>query len=208
MQYLVKIFIFSTLFLMAMHSHSQVTGIQYSILFNAETQLFDCYIYIDEGQTSNTRDRVQFNSQYSLMIPTGYNLKIESNHMPLLNNRNFEGDVPIEWTVSSKLTSPEVSPDFDFYGITPTLAPVGFYNKLQKGDFVKLFSLRIEGENFDPILVRIFDNQLDPKSFEFGMLNGDFSNGFTIGGYEQLYKGIKLMNQVEANYIPLDEKNK
>lgn len=204
MQYLVKIFIFLSLVLSAVHVHTQVTSVQYAILLNSNTNLFDCFISVEKGQASTVRDRVQFNAQYSLIIPTGADVKIESCYMPLINNQNYSGDQPIKWDITSRLTSPAVTPGFDYYGITPTLAPAGFYNELERGDLVKLFSLKIEGEDIDFDKVRIFDNELDPKSHETGMLNGDFSNGFTMGGYHQLYDGIKIINQEEANYTSLE----
>lgn len=205
MKYLVKIFIFSSLLIGALHVQAQVTGIQYAILFNSETQLLDCYIYIDEGQANSTRDRVQFNAQYSLVIPTGATVNIESSYMPLTDNQQFLGTKPIEWNIASRLTAPEVIPDFDLYGITPTLAPAGFYHKMKKGDLVKVFSVKVEGEDIDMDQVRLFDNDLDPKSHAKGMNNGDFSNGFTMGGYHQLYKGIKTIFQEEADYSSLEK---
>ena len=39
------------------------------------------------------------------------------------------------------------------------------------------------------------------------MKNGDFSNGFTIGGYQQVYKGIKNMNQKEVNQLFFEDNN-
>lgn len=111
----------------------------------------------------------------------------------------------MEWAISSKVTSPSVSPEYDFYGITPKLAPAGFYNTLKEGDLIKLFSVRIEGDEFDHSMVRIFNNENDPRSFEEGMLNGDFSNGFTLGGYTQLFKGIRTMSFEGGNLSSLDD---
>lgn len=204
MKYLVRIFIFSTLLLSAMHLCAQVSSIQYAILLNSESSLIDCYMYVHEGQANTSRERVQFNAQYSLMIPTGAEVDIASSYMPLVANQNLAGGQPLKWIISSKLNSPEINPGFDFYGITPTLAPAGFYNNLKQGDLVKLFSLKITGEEIDLNMVKIYDNDSDPKSFDQGMKNGDFSNGFTMGGYQQLYNGIININQEEANYTSLD----
>jgi len=204
MQYLVKIFIFSSLLLCAVHLHAQVTSVQYAILFNSTTNLFDCYIYINEGEASEVLERVQFNAQYSLIIPTGAEVSIASSHNPLINNQSFQGTQPLKWDITSSLKSPKAYPEYDFYGITPTLAPAGFYNDLVQGDLVRIFSLRIEGNNIDYDQVRLYDNETDPKSSDMGMMNGDFSNGFTMGGYHQLYNGVKNINQAEVNYISLE----
>ncbi len=204
MRYLVKIFIFSSLLLSVQHLPAQVTSVQYALLHNQSTNLLDCYIYIDEGQATTVRERIQFNAQYSVLIPTGAEVNIESSYMPLTHNQTFTGENPLKWVITSNLQSPEVYPEFDFYGITPTLAPAGFYNKLSQGDLVKLFSLNVEGKDIDLDQVRIYDNSTDPKSHDDGMNNGDFSNGFTMGGYQQLYTGIKNINQDEANYTSLE----
>ena len=205
MDYLLKIFIFSTLLVWAASTTAQVTGVQYAILYNTETELLDCFIYIDKGETNTVRDRVQFNAQYSLIIPTGATVSIESSDMPIINNQQFSGTKPVEWTISSSLIAPESLPEFDLYGITPALAPAGFYNNLKKGDLVKIFSVKIKGETIDIDQVRLYDNIQDPQSHDKGMQNGDFSNGFTMGGYIQLYNGIKIINQEEANYTSLDK---
>ena len=208
MKYLLKIFIFLTLLICVKQIDAQITSAQYSLVYNSDTNLFDCFLYILKGNASTVRQRVQFNAQYSVVVPSGAKVNVEDTNMPLIDNQKFEGTQPIAWAISSKLTSPIISPHVDIYGITPSLAPTGFYNKLSKGDLIKLFSLKIEGENIDPKKVRLFNNDIDPKSYEKGMRNSDFSNGFTIGGYHQIYKGIKNINQEEANLLVLDDRNK
>jgi len=204
MQYFLKIFIFSTLITSAAQLHAQVKSVQYSILFDSNTNLFDCYLYISEGQANSAKQRIQFNAQYSLIIPTGAAVSIESSYMPLINNQTSTGKESLQWEITSSVNSPKGFSEFDFVGITPTLSPLGYYNNLQAGDIIKLFSLKIEGEDIDLDLVRIFDNEADVKGLSNRMRNGDFSNGFTMGGYHQLYKGIKKLNQEEANYTSLD----
>jgi len=184
--------------------YAQVTSIQYALLLNPNTNLFDCFLYVEEGEANTTRQRVQFNAQVSLLIPTGAEVNIASCYMPLVDNQSFKGVAPLQWVITSLLKSPEINPEFDFYGITPTLAPAGFYNKLKSGDLIKLFSLSVEGEEVDLNQVRLFDNDLDPKSGDSGMRHGDFSNGFTMGGFSQLYNGIKTINQAELMYTSLE----
>lgn len=198
MDYLLKIFIFFSFLICAKQIVAQVTGVQYAIVHDSDRDLFDCFLYINEGSASSTIERVQFNAQYSLVVPTGVVVNIMSSHMPLIDNQNFKGTQSIDWTISSKISSPDILPEMDFYGITPNLTPTGFYNKLSEGDLVKLFTVKVEAEDLDLKQVRIFDNDSDPKSRALGMQNGDFSNGFTMGGYHQIYNGIKIINQEEA----------
>jgi hypothetical protein len=207
MKYLFKIFIFLTPLICAKQIDAQVTGVQYAIVYNSETSLFDCFLYIQEGEASTTRQRVQFNAQFSVIVPTGAQVSVEQTYMPLVDNQKFKGTQPIKWAISSKLTAPEILPEIDLYGITPSLAPAGFYHKISKGDFIKLFSLRIEGENIDPSKVRLFNNDTDPKSYAQGMLSSDFSNGFTMGGFYQIYKGINNINRNAVNAVILNDKN-
>jgi hypothetical protein len=208
MKYLLKIFILLTLLICVKQLDAQVTGVQYAIIYNSNTNLFDCFLFILDGEASTVQQRVQFNTQYSVIVPNGAKVNVERTIMPLVDNQKFEGTQPIAWAISSKLTSPSISPDIDIYGITPNLAPTGFYDKLSKGDLIKLFSLKFKAENIDLNKARIFNNDNDPKSYELGMGNGDFSNGFTIGGYHQIYKGIKNMNQDKANLLVREDRNK
>ena len=200
MKYLFEIFIFSILLSSTSVLGAQVSGVQYGISYNTETFNLDCYLYISEGSAFSVRDRVQFNSQFSLLIPSDIKVDLASSYMPLVDNQNFLGSVPLQWGITSKIVSPESMPDFSFYAVTPTLAPAGFYNNLEEGDVLKLFSLNVEGNPQDINKIRIYDNNHDPKSHDAGMLNGDFTNGFTIGGFQQVYKGIKLINKDEINY--------
>ena len=208
MKYLLKIFIFSTLLICVNQIFAQVTGVQYAIDYNSDAKLFDCYLYILEGDASTVQERVQFNAQYSVIVPKGTKVNVDHSNMPLVYNQNFEGTQPMEWAISSQIKSPIIIPEVDIYGITPSLAPAGFYNILSKEDLIRLFSLRIEGENVNLNNVRLFNNDHDPKSNELGMQNGDFSNGFTIGGFSQVYRGIKNINQGETNLFTLEDKNK
>ncbi len=114
-------------------------------------------MYIDEGQANSTRERVQFNAQYSLIVPTGAKVNVVDSYMPLIDNQKLTGIESTQWAITSLVKSPEIYPEFDFIGITPTLAPAGFYNILKKGDFIKLFSLSIEGEGFnmDQVILQI-----------------------------------------------------
>ena len=199
MNYLFKIFICVTLLCSAVSSKAQVRGVQFALAYNSLTNLFDCFLYVKEGSAQSTIERIQFNAQFSLVVPTGSTVEVRETHMPLVDNQLLKGVLPIKWAITSKLSSPQIAPDIDLYGITPNLAPAGFYNELEEGDFVKLFSVAVEAEALDYSQVRIFDNQKDPKSYQIGMKNGDFSNGFTMGGYLQLYKGIKDIGLTNLN---------
>ena len=184
MKYLLRIFILFSLHGCVLQMHAQLLEVKYALSFNPSTNLFDCYLFVEEGKATTVFDRIQFNSQFSLTIPTGADVEVATTYMPLIDNKDYQGSNPIQWNITSKLVAPEIAPHLDFYGITPNLAPVGFYNNLQKGDLVKLFSISVEGIDRDIKNVKIFNNENNLRIKEV-----DFSNGFTAGRFEQLYKG-------------------
>ena len=157
----------------------------YLMKYNCETNLYDVYIDILDGSATTIPQRAQFNSQISFVVPTGESISIVDNYMPLQNNQQYEGTVPLEWLLGTGKISPEEQPESDFYAVTPVLSPASFYNDLNEGDLVHLFSISVgDSEQFDE-RVRFFNNNNDPDFSEPGQ--GDFSNGFTLGGATQLY---------------------
>ena len=61
------------------------------------------------------------------------------------------------------------------------------YNNLAAGDTAKIFSIAVDTIFNCSQGIRIFENGVDPDSDAPGMNGADFSNGFTIGGFTQLY---------------------
>jgi len=165
---------------------AQVQGVDYLMEFNCETNKYDVSIVILSGSATTIPQRVQFNSQISILVPTRSPFVITDNYMPLQNNQNFTGTIPLEWAFGGEVYAPAAQPQNDFYSIVPTLAPASFYNNLQPGDIVTLFSFTSDGYSPE---VRFFENGVDPGPSAPGMIGADFSNGFTIGGLNQLYNG-------------------
>ena len=168
---------------------AQVTGVNYQILFNPATCLFEGRLIINSGSATSPIQRAQFSAQYSIIVPTTSTLTLVSNHMPLQNNQNFGGIHPTVWFVSSYIQNPASLPDYDIYSITPSLTPTSFYNTLNTGDTIHLFSFSVDPLPPCASGVRPFENGVDPGSSAPGMNGGDFTNGFTIGGASQKYEG-------------------
>ncbi len=168
---------------------SQVTSVNYQLKFNTSTCMYDFCILIESGETTSTIHRIQFNSQISIVVPTGSVIEAPINHMPLQNNSNYTGTVPQPWTIASIIISPECQPESDFYGIIPQLYPTSHFNNLTIGDTVLLFSLPISPIT-DSDDIRIFIDGIDPDSSGEGMQGSDFSNGFTMGSSVQLFNTI------------------
>ncbi len=178
---IISIFI---LFSLQFQSYSQVEGLDYQLRYDLIDEEYDCYIIINSGSAISQQSRTQFNAQYSIITPTGGSLSITNNYMPLIDNANYDGIEPIEWSVSHTVISPVVNPSIDLYSIIPRLTPTSRYNDINTGDTIKLFSFIVEGISPCSAL-RLVDNDIDCSN---GCEGGDFSNGFTIGGYNQLYE--------------------
>jgi len=167
--------------------NAQIEELKYLMKFNCETSLYDVMLKVEKGSAENIIERAQFNSQISIVVPTGKVLTLENPQLPLQDNQNYMGTTPMVWNLSTPIVSPEGCEGFDFYSIMPSLTPASFYNNIDEGDKVLIFSFSL-GENteFDET-VRFFDNGTDPKKSMFE--GSDLRNGFAIGGSKNLYRG-------------------
>jgi hypothetical protein len=183
---LLQVMVFTLLFSSA---YSQVRQVNYRLKFNEQTDLFDCYLVIKEGNATSLKDRAQFNAQYTLLAPAGSKVSLVKNYMPIQNNQDYKGIKPLEWTISNAVKRPVADPFNDYISIIPSLSPAAFYNDLKEGDEIKLFSVSIYPITDCGASVKIFEQGVDLHSGERGMAGGDFSNGFTMGGVQQKYAG-------------------
>ncbi|HRD06849.1 MAG: hypothetical protein U0V54_08245 [Saprospiraceae bacterium] len=165
---------------------AQVTAASYELVYNEKEKQFDVYLVVLEGSAQTTRHRVQFNSQISLVVPTGTTLEIVKNHNPFQDNQQYKGTVPLIWELVKPLIAPSPSPKSDFYAVRPVLFPSSFYNDVSQGDKIKLFTFKAVTDM--PEEVRLYNNGVDPGPEVNGMLGRDFNNGFCMGGPAQLYK--------------------
>jgi uncharacterized protein YjdB len=183
-----KLLIFSTLLLFVGSISAQVTGVNYQLKYDTVDCQYDAFLIINAGDASSISERVQFNSQFSVIVPTGTTVTVDTSYMPLLNNSLYAGTVPIDWQKGSVVVNDPALPGYDFISITPYIDLQTFsYNDLNAGDTIKLFSL-----NTSPIVscgdeIRMFENGVDPSSSDLAG-GTDFSNGYTIGSTDQLYE--------------------
>ncbi len=167
--------------------NAQVKSVKYELKHNQQTGLFDCYLLIDEGNAISKRERLQFFSQISLVVPTNSIVKVEKTYMPLQNNQEYKGTTPIEWDLQKPLRAPSASPKMDFYSLVPVLSPSAFYNDIKQGDKILLFSVNVKTDKLDD--VRLYNTAIDPDATAIGMKGRDFTNGFCIGGAQNYYTG-------------------
>lgn len=185
-----KILIFTVaLFINLNMIMSQVESVNYKLQYNNDSGLFDCYLVVNEGSAKNTRDRAQFNAQITLVAPKASNVYITESYMPLINNQDSRSTVPANWEVSNEIESPNQLKEMRLVSIFPELLPTAFYNDINTGDEIKLFSFKVTPMVDCAKDIRFYNNNQDPASVGKGMGGSDFRNGFTIGGVDQKYAG-------------------
>lgn len=166
-----------------------VSSVDFALKYDPMTCWYDFHIIIQEGYAEGIGQRTQFSSQISMVIPTGSTIEIVQLYMPLRSNQSYNGSVPTDWNLGPTISNPASSPNNDFISITPSISPSSQYNNIYAGDTIKLFSVAIAGAPNCGEGIRLFENGVDPNSGDAGMDGADFSNGFTIGGFAQLYNG-------------------
>lgn len=172
------------LFLFSLLSFSQVSSVNFLLNHNCETNLYEVKLKILGGSAVTTPERSQFNSQISMVIPTGLDFEIVERFNPIKNNQNYDGTDATNWSKFSPVVSPPEQPENDFYSISPQLAPASFYNNLSTDDEVLLFSCKIGIDTEYNPNIRFYDNENDPAIQSAG---SDFRNGFAIGSPIQIY---------------------
>jgi hypothetical protein len=166
---------------------AQITELKYLLQYNCETNHYDVKIKIIEGSANSVLGRVQFNSQLTVLVPTGMSFEIVDRYQPIQNNQTYEGTEPNEWNTFSPIYSPEGHEKYDFYSIAPKLAPASFFNNVEEKEEVILFSFAVDGEAEYDDRIRFFDNAIDSK---LSMFEGaDLRNGYSVGGATNRYNG-------------------
>lgn len=158
----------------------QVTSVQYDLIFNSTESAYDLYLVVVDGQTKSPKHKIQFNSQVSLVVPSGSDVQILDSYMPLLDN-----SLAVHWNIYNKEASPSIDPLHDYISISPAINHTAYYEELAAGDKVKLFSVGIKRNKNRTNEIRLYKNGVD-KIIE----GSDFSNGFSLGGSDQIYSGI------------------
>ncbi len=183
--------IFTIIFSIAISSNlfSQIKKMQYQLRYNAADTSYAMYLVVKEGNGILSKDRVQLNSQISIVVPNGTDLSLKNFFTPLANNVNYGGTRAMKWKVSSVVLSPKIQPANDFIGIVPELSNGAYwFNDLKQNDSVKMFTFKVFPMPTCLGDVRLFVNGVDPNSSAPGMGGGNFSNAFTIGNlFNQTY---------------------
>lgn len=125
-------------------------------------------------------------SQISLVLPS-------SVLVDKIQIRNIDGG---SWEDNSVVQAPEVSPESSYHGVSTG----GDKTNLVEGSESVLFYFSLS-KKVNPDLVRIFDNEKDPKSDTKGMMGGDFRNTIVdMSGrdwFSEVYAIEKTKNEVK-----------
>ncbi len=181
-------------------SFGQITGVQYIMRYDTTLCRFDVSIKITGGQAEGFRATSQFNSSISIIVPKISRIRVLENFSPI----QPEGEIN-RWVAKPPIIGPAVTPDLTYYLITPETSPTATLannptNILSTGDEIKLFAFSVTPMPTSCIdSVRFFRNNNikgepveggDPTSSAAGLQGGDFNNGFSIGGIDQLFEGV------------------
>ena len=93
-------------FLITQIGYTQIQSVDYSLRYNSETCLFDCYLIVNEGNTKTTVSRAQFNSQVTIVVPVTSNVFVEESFMPLKDNQTLRSAEPVSWEITNELEQP------------------------------------------------------------------------------------------------------
>lgn len=185
-----RIFLFAAFLcciFLTQRAQAQVTSVNYRLVYNVDSCWYDALLIINAGSATTAAQRTQFNSQFSVVVPTGTSVTVARTYWPKVGNATYSSTTPTAWNKTSIILSPAAAPESDFYSLVPVIAPAAHYNNLNSGDTIKLFSLNVSSITDCGSGIHIFENGVDPSSSAAGMQGSDFSNGFTIGGGLQRY---------------------
>ena len=96
---------------------SQVMEVDYLLQYNPETCLYEACIVIVSGSATTYPQRIQFNAQYTIVVPAGTTLTIDTLLNAKENNQFYTGTIPCLWEFSSFEYAPHAQPQSDFYAI-------------------------------------------------------------------------------------------
>ena len=177
---------------------AQVEGVSYALSFNASTSSYDCFLIIEKGEAFSKLHRIQFNSQISIVTPAGSTLEVSKSFMPYLGiDQNRK---PLEWMITDMVSAPREDLFHDYYSISPNISQTSIYNNISEGDKLKLFSLKAISKENKESIIRFYENGKDIN------INGtDFSNGFSLGSSNQIFKGIVMTENDDVGYYVQQE---
>ena len=188
-----SLLLFAFLFISTI-TFSQVTIINYELVYNGTTDLFDCKMTIDNGSAISAADRLQMDAQFSIVVATGTTIAVAENFLPIYNNETYTGTIPMTWSIDNIEVNPAELSGYDIIGIVPDIGgQPAHYNDLTCCLTFTLFSLSAVGGDICELSLRVFENDVDPTSLPSG---NDFSNSMMIGNTNEIYDGNNIFDDI------------
>ncbi len=183
----------------AFNLNGQITKTKFFVQYNSNCDLFQCKLIVDEGfATEQKFSRLVIGSQYSVVVKSGLEIKIENFHNPKISESNKAQN----WMIGTTRIAPTAQPQSDFYSITNGITPASFLGNVQRGDTILLFDIKVTAGDYSPMDVRAFDTGIDPDKTAPGMGSQNYNCSFNI-----LSSGDTYIGNMPSNYYLQTEIN-
>ena len=170
-----KVFVLLICMLQMQQAYSQVLSVNYQLEYVDSSAHYNMNLIINSGFATSYLDRIQFNSQYTLIFPDSLNFNFVEFLMPLKDNSNTTGTVPTTYFEHAS----EDQLGYTYLALRPTISPICAYNNISAGDTIPLFIFDMGGYHQE---VRLLENGVDNPP-----TSSDYLQGFIIGGFTQKY---------------------
>jgi len=195
-----KSLLYAVLILTASHLKAQVTAVDYVLVYDPSSCLYNACVVMAEGTlTGQSLESQMANVQLSVVVPDGVEITIDSVMSPI----GTAG--PVEWTVSAVISPPQSTTTNRYYSFVPVLSTASFPG-FEIGDTIPMFGMRLTPNNNCGEDIRLWDDELDPSPAQLP-LGQDFGNGFSLAipFLQQLYRAnlpTVLSNpEIEVNLL-------
>lgn len=146
-----------------------LSEVDYLIEFNETDCAYDCKFIVNQGVAVDPADRIQFNSTYSLVVPSDVTI----------SNSDISNEAPtgVSWAILAAELSPPSDPDHNFYHILSDNPTAAMHDTLVPGDTVTLFQVQLPYDFHGQVGIRNFINGSDlvgnPVNMDNSMIIGD-----------------------------------
>jgi len=160
----------SFLLLMMLAASGQVAQIQYEVVYNPASSLYEAHAHV-LGAPLTFPSTIPFPSKFTVVVPAA----ISNSPFTVVKSVNPPG---LAWSQSNNIYEPAAAPASDFHAFT--ISGGGGNNAYQDfsvGSDILLFTFSVPDAGFEEN-VRCYINGSDPGSSEPGMAGLDFTQAF------------------------------
>lgn len=181
-----KLFFVIILIFCLSKANAQIKDVSFQLQYDKDKSVFNCYLIVNKGDAYSKKNRIQYNSQLTIVTPKNSVLKMVESFSPLQDNAYLNGVKPLKWFVGNELKNISTINQSNIFSIIPTVSPTAYYNNLDQNSVVKLFSFSVSPMPECAQGVRLFDNNSDNGISTDEAKGGDFSNTISIGGLHSI----------------------